>query len=449
MTKNKIKVLVVSAFLVIVVCCTQTQQPSSNSNNTNLTTAGNVGATPSPSPCNASVNWVNNPQNAPDEIPNNGATLCDFHQFSWEWFLAMMNVSGETRVFQNEQNYPLYLGKGKDSCGSTGVKTNVFIRTRKDDNNENDDFILPEDIRQAGSDAIIYDQKGNIVFYEVRFSRSECTQDPTQTQFTDPLTTEIKVSYRVITDADKPNYVWINADINGDGRTEPNELLGMVGFHLAKSTKSHPEFVWATFEHKLNVPECQSPADPTKTWSFTSAQCASQLPNSVNQQQCSFNTAAAPSSTPVLSGGTPNQICRVYHAGTNTGDNQYQSNISDIDMLNAQLVGPSGFITNLPADNPLAVLKNYILVGALWVTNPANPATVDNQRGSIQLANTTMETTFQQTDQNGNSVPYTGTGANLQNGAVNCFACHNYNGPSTNVGLSHIFPHIKGQQKTK
>ena len=89
-----------------------------------------------------------------------------------------------------------------------------------------------------------------------------------------------------------------------------------------------------------------------------------------------------------------------------------------------------------------------MLVGALWVTNPANPATVDNQRGSIQLANTTMETTFQQTDQNGNSVPYTGTGANLQNGAVNCFACHQYNGPSTNVALSHIFPHIKGTPKT-
>lgn len=447
MTKNNLKLLSISVFLVIVVCCTQIQQPGSNSNNTNTTTAGSVGATPTPAPCNALVDWVNNPQNAPVEIPNNGATLCDFHQFSWQWFLALMNVSGETRAFQNAQNYPLFLGKGKNSCGLTDVKTRVFIRTLKDDN-ENDDFVLPEDNRQAGSDAVIYDQKGNIVFYEVRFSRSECTQDPTQTQFSDPTTTEIKVAYRVITEADKPNYVWITADIDGDGRTEPNELLGMVGFHLAKSTKLHPEFVWATFEHKLNVPECQSPADPTKTWSFTSAQCASQLPNSVNQQLCSFNTAPDPSSTPALT-GTPTQICRVYHAATKTGDNQYQANIFDIDSLNTQLVGPSGFITALPDTNPLAVLKNYMLVGALWESDVTQPSTnVANQRGSIQLANTTMETTFQQTDQNGNSVPYTGTGANLQNGAVNCFACHSYE-QGKNVALSHIFKHIKAQQTPK
>ncbi len=439
MTKNKIKVLVISAFLVIVVCCTQTQQPGSNSNNTNNKNVSNVGTTPTPAPCIALVDWVNNPQNAPVEIPNNGTTLCDFHQFSWQWFLAMMSVNGESRVFQNAQLYPLFLGKGKNSCGVTDVKTSLFIRTRKDDDNQNDDFVLPEDIRQAGSDSVIYDQKGNIVFYEVRFSRSECTQDPTQTQFADPITTEMKVSYRVITEADKPNYVWINADINGDGRTEPNELLGMVGFHLVKSTKLHPEFVWATFEHKLNVPECQLPADPTKTWSFTSAQCASQLPNSVNQQQCSFNNPAAPSPTPVLSGGTPTQICRVYHDGTNPGDNQSPANIFDIDSLNTQLVGPSGFITALPDSNPLAVLKNYMLVGALWVTNPANPASLDNQRGSIQLANSTMETTFQ------GASPYTGTG-NLQP-AANCFACHAYT-PGSNVALSHIFKDIKAQQKT-
>lgn len=436
MTKNKIKLLLISALLVIVVCCTQMQQPVNNSNNT---TVSNAGTSPTPVVCNASADWVNNPQSTPNEIPGGGANLCQFHQFSWQWFLALMNVADDSRVFQSEQNYPLLQASGTNSCTATGVKTSIFVRTRKDDDNQNDDFVLPEDIKQAGSDAVIYDQNGNVVYYEVRFSRNQCSLDPATAKMFPAGTTEIKVSYRVITAADKPNYVWINADINGDGTTGTEELLGMVGFHLVISTSLHPEFVWATFEHKSNVPECQTTPDPNAKWSFTSAQCAAQLPNSVNQQQCNFNNPAAPSPTPVLSGGTPTQICRVYHDATMTGDNQYQANITDIDMLNTQLVGPTGFITALPETNPLAVLKNYMLVGALWVTNPANPATTDNQRGSIQLANSTMETTFQ------GAQPYTGTG-NLQP-AVNCFACHNYT-PGNNIELSHTFKKITGQQKT-
>ena len=452
MTKNKIKVLIISAFLVIVVCCAQMQQPGNNSNNTNNMTAVNVGTSPTPAACNASADWVSNPQNAPGEIPDNGPTLCQFHQFSWQWFLALMNAAGDSRVFQNEQNYPLLQAGGTNSCTATGVKTIIFVRTRKDDDNANDDFVLPEDIKQAGSDSVIYDRNGNVVYYEVRFSRDQCSLDPATAKMFPAGTTEIKVSYRVITAADKPNYVWINADINGDGTTGTEELLGMVGFHLVKSTPLHPEFVWATFEHKSNAPECQSPPDTTKTWSFTSAQCAAQLPNSVNQQQCNLNPTPTPTPTPpaptptpsILSGAPPTQICRVYHDGTKTGDNQYQSNISDIDMLNTQLTGPSGFITGLPDSNPLAVLKNYMLVGALWVTNPANPADLANQRGSIQLANSTMETTYQQAP-NFQPQPYTGT-SNLQP-AANCFACHTYT-PNNNIGLSHTFKKITGQQKT-
>lgn len=435
MTKNRLKVFLISAFVIIAVCCTQMQKPGNNSNIPKLEATQ---TSPTPAACNASADWVSSPQNAPSEIPDNGPTLCQFYQFSWQWFLAMMNMAGDSRMFQNEKDYPLLQAKGTNSCTATGVKSRLFVRNVKDDDGPDDDFILPERIGQAGGGASIYDQNGNVVFYEVRFSRSECTLDQ-QAQMFPAGTTEIKISYRVITEADKPNYVWINADINGDGKIDPNELLGMVGFHLVKSTALHPEFVWATFEHKLNVPECQKTADATTKWSFTSAACAAQLPNSVTST-CSFNTASPGT---VVSGGTPSQICRVYHDGSKPGDNQVESNIADIDMLNTQLVGTSGFITTLPDTNPLAVLKNYMLVGALWESDVTQPSTVlTNQRGSIQLANSTMETTFQQTDANGNSLPYTGNN-NLQYGAVNCFACHGYV-PGNNVQLSHIFSQIQG-----
>jgi hypothetical protein len=445
MTKIKLKVLFVVGFVIFGVCCFLNTQGTcvENANSPGCTnTNTNTSETPPPPPgaCNASSIWVSSPS-LPPEIPNNGPTLCEFHQFSWMTFLALMNPpsAGADREFQNEKNYPLLQAKGTDSCAKNTNQSRLFIRNTKDDDGPGDDFVLPEDIKQAGGGAILYDQNGNVVFYEVRFSISECTQDPAKTQFTDPNTTEIKVSYRVITEADKPNYVWINADINGDGTTGANELLGMVGFHLVKSTPLHPEFIWATFEHKSNVPECQANPDPNAKWSFTSAQCAGQLPNSVNAQECNFNIPPVPPN-PVIAGGPPTPVCRVYHDGSMKGDNQFDANVADIDMLNTQLVGPSGFITALNASNPLAVLKNYMLVGALWESDITQPSSnLANQRGSIQIANTTMETTFQMAP-NFTPVAYTGT-SNLQP-ATNCFACHGYV-PNNNVAQSHIFTSIK------
>ena len=447
MTKIKLKVLLVAGFLIFGISCwlntqgTCVENPNSpGCGNTNANSNTNENPPTPPAACNASNTWVTTPF-APPEIPNNGPTLCEFHQFSWMTFLWLMNPPspGADREFQNEQNYPLLQAAGTDSCAANAAQSRLFIRTKKDDDNQGD-FSLPEDIKQAGGGAILYDQNGNVVFYEVRFSKSECTQDLAKTQFTDPNTTEIKVSYRVITEAEKADYVWINADINADGKVEATELLGMVGFHLVKSTPLHPEFIWATFEHKSNVPECQAKADPNAKWSFTSSQCAGQLPDSVNTQLCNFNIVPVPPN-PVLSGGPPSQVCRVYHDGSKKGDNQFDANVADIDMLNTQLVGPQGFITALPGSNPLAVLKNYMLVGALWVTDINQGSDVlTNQRGSIQLTNTTMETTHQMADAQGNPLPYSGTN-NLQP-ALNCFVCHGYK-PGNNVAQSHIFDDIK------
>ena len=73
----------------------------------------------------------------------------------------------------------------------------------------------------------------------------------------------------------------------------------------------------------------------------------------------------------------------------------------------------------------MAVFKHYKNVGALWVsdiTQPSNDpvtgaALVSNQRGSLRLANTVMETDFQ----NG----FSGGAAPVAYSS-NCFGCHNY-----------------------
>ena len=66
------------------------------------------------------------------------------------------------------------------------------------------------------------------------------------------------------------------------------------------------------------------------------------------------------------------------------------------------------------------VRKNYIMTGSTW-TILGNPPTSFNQVGTNKLANTTMETYDQGTD-NGNN-------------GLNCFSCHGTN----KVTVSHIF----------
>lgn len=391
--------------------------------------------------CPASASWVSNP-NPPDEIPGGGENFCQFYQFSWQWFLYLMSPSAgnpSLRNFQVQQDYPMLQVKG-DSCGTTAKKPVFFVRTVKE-GDEDTDFVIPERINQAGDQATIYDQNGNVVFYSIVFGRDLCTAPDSGDLPAD--TTEIKMAWRVIDAADKADYVWMQADVipEGNGETIIQETLGLVGYHLVRGTAEHPELVWATFEHKSNLPDCLNPQSaPSTGWSFLSASCASCLssPNSACFNACDYNAATKAASLT----GTPSQICRVFADGTAPGDNKGAENVADVDALNAQLVGPGGILSMLPASNPMAVLENYFNVGALWVSDPSQGATSANQRGSLQLANSTMETTFQGTlSLSGSSIQ-----ASTSN-VVNCFGCHQYTpGETATSGLSHIFDDIVKQR---
>jgi len=79
------------------------------------------------------------------------------------------------------------------------------------------------------------------------------------------------------------------------------------------------------------------------------------------------------------------------------------------------------------------------MVGGIWFNNEGtlDPA---EQRGSIQLANTVMETTFQ-----GTFTPGVG-GTTSSAGGLNCFSCHQSSHyPALQSGnLSHIARHVNG-----
>ena len=395
--------------------------------------------TPTPPACPASQSWVTNP-NPPQEIPGGGTDFCQFYQFAWQWFLWLVSPSsnGTDRNFEVQANFPLLQASGTDSCKATSNTPVLFVRTLKSAD-PNQPFIVPENIGQAGTNgAVIYDKNGNIVFYEVRFSRNLCPAPPTSGNLPTG-TTEIKTAWRQIDPADAAGYYTNQAIIEGVSKTPVT--LGLIGFHFMRTTAQHPEGVWMTWEHEANDPDCLQPQPtPPGGWSFTNAQCAQCLATSktgtAGCTSCGFNTAVM--STKIT--GTASQICRVYRDGSGPNDNKVTENIPVVDGLNAQLVGPGGFLTTLPASSPLAVFANYPNIGGIWVSDVTMPATSANQRGSLQLANSVMETTFQG--------DFTGSGT-TRTAATNCFGCHGYTpGSTATTGLSHIVDDIAGTPGT-
>jgi len=104
------------------------------------------------------------------------STFCDFYQFSRQAMLNLMSPSANKknapRNFEVNTNYPVPEfddnGKPLNSCdekvtGTTHrtdlgkVKSNLF------------------GTGQAGDDASIYDQNGNVVYCEVRFNKGMCS----------------------------------------------------------------------------------------------------------------------------------------------------------------------------------------------------------------------------------------------------------------------------------
>lgn len=393
-------------------------------------TVAGIEAAPLPaSVCAADASWLNPSNKPPTEIGNgvpvNQETNCQFYQFTWQWFLSLLQNSSseaDSRVFET---FNLYQPNQSNQCSQAKItgKKNLgkvlFVRTLKTDTGTFDP-VLPEAISQAGDKDALYDQAGNVVLYNIWYNETECQAT---SQGFKPNTIEIKVSWRILAKND-PNYYTITATVPAVSKQPVT--LGLVGFHMVINTANHPEFVWATFEHNSNAPDCSNPQSvPSGGWSFTSAACAACLATQTPEQcakatpPCNFNAGVSSNSLT----GAPNEVCRVYRDGTDPDSTtNNDTNRANIDALNTQLVGPSGLLTALPGSNPLAVFKNYFLVGGLWTNGGVDSGTPGEQRGSLELANTTMETFLQKQD-------------------YNCFSCHDYE-KATPLNISHIITNL-------
>ncbi|MFC0116896.1 mannan-binding protein [Pseudoalteromonas xiamenensis] len=386
--------------------------------------------------CPVNPEWLKNPS-MPKEVKKsdgNSSTFCDFYQFSTQAYVYLMSENtGKTPNFLDPKQYAVLEfdkdGKPLNSCDNKIDGTTIRNRLQK---GKRSAFST----EQAGDKATIYAQDGNVVYYDVRFNKALCNQTGSavelekqnQINFAEG-TTEIKAAWKVLSkDEIKSNqFVVQQQKIAGKKQT-----LGLVGMHIAVATQNHPEFVWATFEHKANTPDC-APTSVTvnDSWTFASNRCASKLTSSATPGNvCNFNN---PSEDQTASKGTPTNICRVYPYGTGSGDLDATENLTAILDQNNDLEMQ---IAKLQNDSSYAVLPNYFQVGALWVSDigkNTGGVGVPNERGSLRLANTVAETTYQHVNLNSTF-------------ASNCFGCHNFVGTENKVNnnitsqaLSHIF----------
>ncbi|MCL1048626.1 mannan-binding protein [Shewanella abyssi] len=429
-------------------------------------TVTSISSSPTAYNCSAKASWFTSPSLPAEVAQSNGpgdSSFCDFYQFSWQTFAYLMATSTTDSSVLNFQDDTLFNelevkpdGTPANSCDDIHDSQVLFIRTAKHEENDTT-IIIPERIGQAGGSATIYDQNGNVVYYDIRFSKNMCDVKKIQQQQNFPGgTTEIKTAWKVLDASDDSSkYITMDANITPTKSAQKNAKttkLGMIGFHVAVATPDHPEFIWATFEHKVNAPDCTLP-QTTAGWSFASQACATGLKD--NQPMCQFNNPTK--GTEIT--GEPSQICRMYPYGSAKIDPQFVENTQSIKTLNANV---QPHLT----DN-FKVLKNYFNVGALWVsdiqqgsyTTPTDgqPTTqISNQRGSLRLANTVAETEYQEvntaaihlTAESGDPTHSPSAGF-----VSNCFGCHNYQGKQSGISntksnsLSHIFDDIAAGSK--
>lgn len=377
--------------------------------------------------------WKSAYSSVPSNIADNPVTgeneFCEFYQFAQDWFLYLISPSSTSGLanWEDPKQYPLLETGNANSCDAEHATQALHIRTAKTDD-ATAAPVLPERIDQAGAHAI-YDQNGNVVFYEVRFSRNLCDYADIQKKLNFPgKTLELKLAWRVLdsseTAAEKATYYQTNAQIDG-----VDYLLGLVGWHIVVAADNHPEMVWITLDRDDSAINCADIASGQTAYPFTGEACASDL------TQCNhLNESLKSTAISLPSGQAGYDICRVFPYGTLEGqplDTPDGLNIALIKKLNKAM--PKAFKkSGLPSD--LKVWDNYKFKGALWVSDITQTSSKSNQRGSLELANAVMETTFQGT-------------AGQANSAVNCFACHGFAGSKEDntafgASLSHSFDDI-------
>lgn len=284
--------------------------------------------------------------------------------------------------------------------GVTEADARVLTTTAKLDDFANETL-------QAGSDKPLYDQNGNVVWYEVMLNRSifdfivdngYYNRDNQPPSIIEPYGSNqtaavggirIKAAWKVIGANDDPKRFYTTEVYTYDGKSCQKQRVGLVGLHVVHKTATRGNWVWSTFEHVDNAPT-QGAIDTSKHYNFYNPACS----------DCPINTPNAEGVT------TPTQVVRITPIPEATQE------------LNKQF---QRALIQARADN---VWQYYMLVDTQWpgMAGTAGAHTDINHSQPLYLANTTMETYLQ--------------GPTQPNGTPrSCIGCHAFANPKGDFGF--------------
>ena len=402
--------------------------------------------------CDAPAAWFPHASTPKPDSTIAPTSNCAFHQWAWQEFLWLTQpaASGQLRFMALPTANDLFDTGTATPPAASSLPTNRLL-VLKPRNTQTQGPTSLGDVLQANSKGVLVDQKGRAVYYAsaindvffefVRtndlFKMSGYNVASSTMNFpVDSL--EVKSSWMIVPNGTTlPNFFTTKATINplvcsdtgnsckgadillDQSQTQP-VTVALVGLHVVGVVKDHPEFIWATFEHKDNAPNLPAGMSPTTAvdssdWTFYKASTPANQCNQPNNSPASPTLALANPGTQILT-PTTNVFRQAAFGGGNA------QNVANIQALNASVAAQLGAPD---------VFSNYRLTGGVWMGPNAlvpglNPVSIKSLlAGSLELANPTMETFTQ---------------------GGSCFSCHNTarqsvagtTFPAKNLNLSHI-----------
>lgn len=434
-----------------------------STNSANAPTGANPGSS-----CSLPAAWLQDtPLPTFDTPPPHPAPDCPFYQAGWQVFLyAMQNdQNGQPRFLSYATIADLFGGSAAFQFAQK--KTGMLSLAPRIAQFPNEKLLLNVPGQPPGIDAgvnqagplrgLLIDQNGNPIYYAIHvnnvfadFIQSNklttkaalLAADPEKLEFPTGAV-ELKSAWQIVDPNAVPdNYFTTKAIVpklkiaNGDvvpDTTGREVTVALIAIHVVFVLKGHPEFIWSTFEHlgaggqggRDNAPAAL--ANPSNTpgttvistlpWHLYKAGTAAStanLPNSPQDRMNSFDETTQK----FAKGGVVLQtsVYRMFPASKSTDVEE------DDDVVAVNTSARSLFASS--ASGKVDVRRNYQLLGAIWLDNPARDfrsnVLFQNQPGQStdadgamvagedRLSSTAMES-FTQAD---DSRP-------------NCFSCHN------------------------
>jgi hypothetical protein len=427
-------------------------------------TAQAQSSTNSPGNCAAPAEWFTGTVPDPGIHAAEGtkfASLCDFHTWSWNAFLWLMEEKDGALRFESFPTIDQVLDGTYDPMAKPAATVALNLRTAKSDHPINS-------IAQAATPGILVDQAGRAVYYSQYVNPQMYDQIRGANWFnavgimnSSPYDTfsvgniELKASWQVVPDAASAGYAYTRpasiprvAKMKVDGvetfgvpsdpadRVHDTVTVALVGFHVVGWVAGHSEAIWASFSPPGIAPvvpdnPVAGPVSPTGTPFYkagaTLADC--------NQTAVPIQSLEEDSQT----FSVRTNACQIYAQGTlpTDGDgSKVNANRVIIEQLNDSVASQlsAGSVAGL-----------YHEIGAVWSisdftawcnTQPSDPPIeackpslnrpTEIPKDSPEIAGK-LNTTFQDQLKGSNVLSNPGIETFTQTtiSQENCFGCHN------------------------